>query len=122
MLTADEINALRDAATELTQPIIEYLLKDIAERISKAGQFTSSAKYEVWKLQELGISQREIKKHLKKMLKVTNKELRELLTQSAEVGYRFDMRSVPQVQKFRSIRTRGCSKSFLRRSSWRKMI
>lgn len=99
MLKADEINALRDAATELTQPIIEYLIKDIAERISKAGQFTSSAKYEVWKLQELGVSQREIKKHLKKMLRVSNAELRELLTQSAEVGYRFDMRAVPQVQK-----------------------
>lgn len=95
MLTADEITALRDAATDLTQPIIEYLLKDIAERISAAGQFTSSAQYEVWKLQELGVSQKEIKKHLKKLLKVSNAELEKLLTQSAEAGYRYDMQALP---------------------------
>ena len=48
MLRADEIAALRDAATELTQPIVDYLLQDLARRISEAGQFTASAQYEVW--------------------------------------------------------------------------
>lgn len=66
MLRADEIAALRDAATELTQPIVDYLLQDLARRISEAGQFTASAQYEVWKLQQLGVSQREVKKQLKK--------------------------------------------------------
>lgn len=99
MLSADEINALRDAATELTQPIVEYLLKDIAQRVAKAGQLTATAQYEIWKLQELGVSQRETKKHLKKLLKVSNRELRQLLTQSAEAGYRYDLNALPQVQK-----------------------
>ncbi len=98
MLSADEIAALRDASTELTQPIIDYLIRDLAERISKAGQFTATAQYETWKLQQLGISQKQIKKQLKKLLKVSNRELRQLLTQSAEVGYNFDMRKLPQVQ------------------------
>ena len=98
MLKADEINALRDAATELTQPITDYLIQDLAERVTKAGQFTATAQYEVWKLQQIGISQREIKKRLKKMLKISNRELRQLLTQSAETGYNYDMRSLPQVQ------------------------
>lgn len=99
MLKADEITALQDAATELTQPIVDYLLTDIAQRIAAAGQFTATAQYEVWKLQELGLSQREIKKQLIKMLKVSNSELRQLLTQSAEAGYRFDMQAVPHAQK-----------------------
>lgn len=99
MLKADEITALRDAATELTQPITDYLLRDIAQRIATAGQFTATAQYEIWKLQELGISQREAKRQLKKMLKVSNRQLRQLLTQSAEAGYRFDMKGLPQVQK-----------------------
>lgn len=98
MLRADEIAALRDAATELTQPIVDYLLQDLARRISEAGQFTASAQYEVWKLQQLCVSQREVKKQLKKLLKVSNRELRQMLTQSAEVGYNYDMRSLPYVQ------------------------
>ena len=98
MLKADEINALRDAATELTQPITDYLIQDLAERVTKAGQFTATAQYEVWKLQQMGISQREIKKRLKKMLKISNRELRQLLTQSAETGYNYDMRSLPHEQ------------------------
>ena len=98
MLKADEINALRDAATELTQPITDYLIQDLAERVAKAGQFTATAQYEAWKLQQLGISQREIKKQLKRLLKISNRELRQLLTQSAEAGYNYDMRSLPHVQ------------------------
>lgn len=98
MLKADEINALRDAATELTQPITDYLLRDLAQRIAAAGQMTATAQYEVWKLQQLGMSQREVKKQLKKLLKVSNRELRQLLAQSAETGYNYDIRSLPQVQ------------------------
>ena len=93
MLRSDEIDALRDAATELTQPIIDYLLRDLAERIARAGQFTAAAQYEVWKLQQLGVSQREVKKRLKELLKVSNQELRRFLTQSAEAGYNYDLRS-----------------------------
>lgn len=98
MLRADEIDALRGAAEELTAPIVDYLIQDLAKRVAKAGQFTATAQYQTWKLQELGLSQREIKKQLKKLLKVSNRELRRMLTQSAEAGYSYDLRSLPQVQ------------------------
>lgn len=98
MLRADEIEALRDAADRLTQPIIEYLLQDLAKRIAEAGKFTATAQYEVWRLQQLGISQRETKKRLKQLLKVSSQELRRLMTQSAEVGYNYDIKSLPYVQ------------------------
>ena len=98
MLRADEIDALRGAAEELTAPIVDYLIQDLAKRVAKAGQLTATAQYETWKLQELGLSQREIKKQLKKLLKVSNRELRQMLTQSAEAGYSYDLRSLPQVQ------------------------
>ena len=64
MLRADEIDALRGAAEELTAPIVDYLIQDLAKRVAKAGQLTATAQYETWKLQELGLSQREIKKQL----------------------------------------------------------
>lgn len=95
MLTAEQIAALRDYAERLTDPINDYLIRDIAERIAKAGQFTATAQYQIWAAQQMGLSQAEIKKRLKKLLGVSNDEIKKLLTQSAEVGYRFDLKAFP---------------------------
>ncbi|BAK99003.1 hypothetical protein OBV_18050 [Oscillibacter valericigenes Sjm18-20] len=98
MLTPDQIAALRDRAAQIADPINDYLIADIARRISEAGQLTSTAAYGVWRAQQLGVSQREMKKRLRKLLKVSHRDLRKLLTQSAEVGYNFDIKNLPQVQ------------------------
>lgn len=98
MLTSEQIDALRDAAGKIADPINDYLIRDIARRVSEAGQLTSTASYQVWRAQQLGLSQREIKKRLKKLLGVSNRELRKLMTQAAEVGYDFDIRHLPYVQ------------------------
>lgn len=98
MLTPEQIAAIRDAAGQITDPINDYLLDDIARRIAEARQLTSTAAYEVWRAQQLGMSQREIKKQLRKLLGVSHRDLRRLLTQSAEVGYNFDIKRLPQVQ------------------------
>lgn len=98
MLRADEIEALRDAASDLLQPVINYLLRDIAERIAKAGQLTATAQYETWKLQQLGVSQRDLRTYLKKALKVSTAKLKQLLTQSAEAGYNYDLGTLPTVR------------------------
>ena len=95
MLTPEQIAALRDWAGHIADPINDFLLEDIARRIAKAGQLTSSASYQIWRAQELGLSQREIKKRLRELLKVSNKELKKLLTQSAQVGYDFDLKRLP---------------------------
>lgn len=98
MLTSEQIAAIRDQSGQLADPINDFLLEDIARRIAKAGQLTSTASYQVWRAQQLGMSQREIKKHLRKLLNVSHRELRKLLTQSAEVGYDFDIKHLPYVQ------------------------
>ncbi len=98
MLAPEQIAALRDAAGQIADPITEYLIADIAKRISEAGQLTSTASYEIWRTQQMGVSQREIKKQLRELLKVSHRDLRKLLTQSAEVGYNFDIKNLPQVQ------------------------
>ena len=95
MLTAEQIAALRDKAGHITDPINDYLIEEIARRISEAGQLTSTAAHQVWRAQNLGLSQREIKEKLKKLLKKSKQEIDELLTQSAEVGYRFDLDRLP---------------------------
>lgn len=98
MLTTDQIEALGDKARQITDPIVDYLIEDIARRVSEAGQLTSTASYQVWRLQQLGMSQRQLKKELRKRLKVSHREIRKLLTQSAEVGYNFDISKHPYVQ------------------------
>lgn len=98
MLTPEQISALRDTAGQIADPITDFLLRDIARRISEAGQLTSSASYQVWRAQQLGMSQRQMKKELRKLLGVSHKGVRKLLTQSAEVGYDFDIKHLPYVQ------------------------
>lgn len=91
MLTPEQVAAIRDRANDLTKPITDYLLQDIARRISEAGQLTGSASYQIYRAQQLGMNRKEIEKELKRLLKVSEGELKTLLTQSAEVGYRFDL-------------------------------
>ncbi len=98
MLTPDRIAALRDMAGQIVDPVVEFLIEDIAKRVSEAGQLTGTAAYQVWQAQKLGLSQRQLKKELRKRLKVSHRQLRQLLTQAAETGYDFDIRRFPQVQ------------------------
>lgn len=95
MLTADQIEVLGDKAMQLITPVTDFLIEEIARRISEAGQLTATASYQVWRAQQLGLSQKEIKKRLKKLLKVSSDELEQLLTQAAETGYNFDIKNLP---------------------------
>ena len=98
MLTSEQIGVLRDLSGQILDPVVEFLIEDIARRVSEAGQLTGTAAYQTWKLQKLGVSQRQLKKELRKRLKVSHQELRRLLTQAAEVGYDFDIKRFPQIQ------------------------
>lgn len=95
MLNKDQLDALNDAAGKMADPINEYLIADIARRVAGAGQLTSTAAYEVYRAQQLGLSRKEIEEKLKELLKVDKNHLEKLLTQSAEVGYNFDLANVP---------------------------
>lgn len=91
MLTPEQIDALSELSQQAVEPVIEFLLDDIARRIAEAGQFTSTASYQIWRAQTLGLSRKDIEKELQKRLNVSQEELEKLLVQSAEVGYSFDL-------------------------------
>ena len=95
MLSAFQIEALRLMSEQLLDPITNFLIEDIAKRISEAGQLTATASYQVWRAQNLGISQRKLKKELQKRLKVSQEKVERLLTQAAETGYNFDISRFP---------------------------
>lgn len=98
MLTPEQLDGIRARAEEIARPITEYLLEDIARRVSEAGQLTSTASYQIWQAQQFGMSQQEIKKELKRLLNVSSKKIEELLTQSAKVGYDFDISHLPTAE------------------------
>lgn len=96
MLTADQVSGLRVAFERIADPITEYICKDVARRVSQAGQFTSSAAYQIWRAQQLGMSLDEVEKAVAKILKKSIPEVRELFKQAAEVGYNFDIDHLPR--------------------------
>lgn len=95
MLTAAQIDALRSKSEQLLDPVTDFLIENIARRISEAGQLTGTASYQTWKLQQLGVSQKKLKKEIAKRLRISQNEAEKLLTQAAKTGYNFDISRFP---------------------------
>ena len=83
-LTPEQIDGLRARMEDIAQPIIDWLLADMAERVAEAGKMTSTAAYEAYRAQALGASRRELKKFLKQQLSFSNREVRRLLRAAAK--------------------------------------
>lgn len=98
MLPPESIDALKILATQITDPMTDFLLRDIARRVAEAGQITSTAGYQIWKIQELGTSQKEAKKKLAELLNVSLDEIDEIFERAAEEGYKFDLSKLPTVE------------------------
>lgn len=92
MLTPAQVAALRDKAGQVTDSLVDFLVTDIAERISEAGQFTNTAAYEAWRAQKLGLSQKELKKELQKRLKLSTAEINQMFAQVAQTSYSNDIK------------------------------
>ena len=93
-LTPEQISGLRAAAEEIAQPVIDWLLKDIAERVELAGEMTSTAAYEVYRAQALGESKQELEKYLRQQLKVSDEEVNQLLHKAASFASEDDYERV----------------------------
>ena len=98
MLTPRQIRELRKQASAITDPISEYLLQEIVRRVAHAGELTSTAAYQVWRAQQMEISQRQIKQELRRQLQLSHQEIRRIMYQSAQSGYDLDVSRFPQVQ------------------------
>ena len=95
MLTNEQVSALRVAFERTADPVTEYIIQDVARRVAEAGQLTSTAAYQIWRAQNLGMSRKEIEKAVAAILKKSNAEVKQLFKQAAEVGYNFDLDQLP---------------------------
>lgn len=96
MLTPEQTEGLQAAFEQLAEPLVETLVADIARRVSRAGQLTSTAAYQVWRAQQLGKSRDFVEKAVADWLKISIPEVRKLFRQAAETGYDFDIASLPR--------------------------
>ena len=96
MLTNEQVSGLQVAFERMAEPVTEYIIRDVARRVAEAGQFTSTAAYQIWRAQHLGMSRDEVEKAVAAILKKTVPEVRELFKQAAEVGYNFDIDHLPR--------------------------
>ena len=93
-LTPEQIDGLRARMEDIAQPIIDWLLADIAERVAEAGKMTSTAAYEAYRAQALGASREQLEKFLKKQLGISEKELEQLFEQAAKFSSEDDFARV----------------------------
>ena len=96
MLTPEQTEGLQAAFEQLAEPLVETLVADIARRVSRAGQLTSTAAYQIWRAQQLGKSRDFVEKAVADWLKISVPEVRKLFRQAAETGYDFDIASLPR--------------------------
>lgn len=91
MLTPDQTRALQILYTRLSEPITEYLLTDISRRIKEAGQLTSTAAYQTYQAELLGVSLPEIEKRVAELTGQSVEQAREIISKAAEFGYMDDI-------------------------------
>ena len=90
MLTPDQVSGLQILFERLTDPVSEYLIRDIARRIQEAGQMTSTAAYQAYKLQTLGKTMSEIQEQIALLLSVSADQAAEIIQAAVEYGYNLD--------------------------------
>lgn len=79
----------------------EFILKDVARRVAKAGKITDTAAYQIYRAQALGESRKAIKDMLRKQLGITHSEINRLFHDAAKKSYGFDTRGIPWAQPFK---------------------
>jgi hypothetical protein len=98
MLTSDQIDVLRGLSGQVVDPVVEFLIRDIARRIAAAGQVTSTAAYQIWRAQNLGVSQKKVMAQVRKLLGASQDEMEALLERSAELGHGYDLARFPTAE------------------------
>ena len=62
MLTPEELSLIPDSFDGLFQQLDEYIIKDYARRVAKAGKVTDTAEWMRARAEQIGLSEEEIQK------------------------------------------------------------
>lgn len=85
MLTPDYLKGLPDELIVIFQELDDFIISDIARRLAKAGEATSTAEWQRIKLQELGAGTQAINKKIAETLGKAEKEVERMFRESSQL-------------------------------------
>lgn len=91
MLKPEQIEGLQIAFERLITPITEFLLQDIARRVQEAGQLTSTAEYQLYRIQMINKGIPGVQKKIEQLVKIAQTDAQELVETIAEICYNGDV-------------------------------
>ena len=90
MLKASEIERVSMVFDKPLRDLEMQIMEDIVRRIKINGEITRSADWQIYRLHELGMSKREIKKAIADNLDLSKAEIKELYNEILQKGYEWD--------------------------------
>lgn len=90
MLKASEIERVSMVLDKPLRDLEMQIMEDIVRRIKINGEITRSADWQIYRLYELGMSKREIKKAIADNLDLSKVEIKELYNDILQKGYEWD--------------------------------
>lgn len=86
MFTPDYLKGLPDKLTDILQGLEDFTIRDIARRLAKAGEATSTAEWQRIKLQELGAGTKAINKKIAETMGVADAEIERMFRESSRIA------------------------------------
>lgn len=90
MLKASEIERVSMVLDKPLRDLEMQIMEDVVRRIKINGEITRSADWQIYRLHELGMSKREIKKAIADNLDLSKAEIKELYNDILQKGYEWD--------------------------------
>ena len=90
MLTPDYLDMIPDSLDALFQELDEWIIKDYARRVAKAGEVTETAQGMAENAELLGLSETELKKETARILKLTREQLEAIFGDTAFISAKND--------------------------------
>lgn len=90
MFTEDDLKKIPEYLAQATQQMEREILADIVRRISETGSITRTADYELYRLSQLSGFNKDYKKMIQSMLKLSDEKMKELYEKIISEGYARD--------------------------------
>lgn len=110
----EALEELRKKAAAVSEPIHELLLQDIVRRVRGAGAITSTAEYQIYRAEQLGLAEKEIKKAISEQLQVSDTVIDALFEDMADLTAEFSDNGQLQqlVEAYSTVSRRAAAEDF----------
>ncbi|OUQ41851.1 hypothetical protein B5E65_10030 [Gemmiger sp. An120] len=110
----EALEELRKKAAAVAEPIHEMLLQDIVRRVRGTGAITSTAEYQIYRAEQLGLAEKEIKKAISEQLQVSDTVIDALFEDMADLTAEFSDNGQLQqlVEAYSTVSRRAAAEDF----------